>query len=80
MKTKNKTLRDWLEDQPRSELTYSDRIVNPAGIGWTTHDLLMEGNHRDVPLQSSTINKWRTGTQPRGLRSVMERAFPGIIF
>jgi hypothetical protein len=68
----------WLEQQPRKLLTYSKKIVNPEGTGWTTQDLLLEGLSRGVPLTISTIQKWRAGSVPRALRQMMEEKFDGI--
>ena len=73
-------LTHWLDAQPRSYLTYVKKVFHAEGTGWTTQDLLLEGIHRGVPLTISTIQKWRAGSQPRALRSMMEEKFEGIQF
>lgn len=71
--------RVWLNEQPRSELTYR-KVQRQDEKGWTAEDFAMEALKRGVDTRFYTVCKWATGTQPREIRNTLERAFKGIKF
>lgn len=71
--------RMWLNEQPRSKLTYR-KVTRQDELGWTAEDFAMEALKRGVDTRFYTVCKWACGTQPREVRNSLEREFPGIRF
>lgn len=71
--------RMWLDEQPRKELTYRE-VTRPDEKGITVEDFVLEALKRGVPVRYYTAAKWATGTQPREMRILVEKAFPTVRF
>lgn len=71
--------RMWLNEQPRKDLTYR-KVARQDENGWTAEDFALECLTRDLPVRFYTVCKWCTGTQPREIRVLLEKAFKGIRF
>ncbi len=71
--------RMWLNEQPRSALTYRD-VDRKDEKGWTTEDFAMQATKLGVDVRVWTVCKWASGTQPREIRHSLARIFKDIKF
>lgn len=73
--------REWLNEQPRKELTYRKDIENRDGVGWKTEDFIEEARKRGIDLRIGTAFKWASGSVPRWLTlNQLKKAFPTTRF
>lgn len=79
--TRKVPFREWLNEQPRSALTYRKDIPRKDEKVWTTEDFVMEGMHRGVDVRMMTAYRWCSGTQPRWMAfQPLQRVFKTIRF
>ena len=80
MKRKSQ-IRKWLDEQPRSALTYDAKVADKSGRGWTVDELVKEAWIRGVDLRTGSVNNWIAGTKPGPLAVHAVRGiFPNIKF
>lgn len=73
----------WLDEQPRGELTYDNDLQNPEGKGWTADDFAMEAFKRGVRgvRVQTTYKRRAAGSVPNSESyHLLKKAFPSIKF
>lgn len=73
--------RAWLDEQPKSGLTYTDEFKKSASKGWTTEDFCRESWKRGLDVRIGTMFKWTSGSKPRPfIVQALRMEFPTITF
>lgn len=60
-----KEFRQWLDEQIKSSLTYTDEFKADHSKGWTTEMFVRESWHKGLDVRIGTTLRWTSGAKPR---------------
>lgn len=80
---KKTAFRQWLNEQPRKDLTFDKDVEEKDGLGWNVPEFVLEAHKRGIGhrLRWGTVLGWARGNKPRELWLYeIREVFPKIRF